>query len=518
MWVAHFVRRNHQLHPDRLAMADGRRQLTWRQLDERTDAMACGLLDRGLTKGSLVAVSSRNRVEVLEIYIAAAKAGVIVCPLNHTFPAPEVEYRTAQTSPAGTIAEQAILDRLGPAFGDGWHLALDSSAFEELAHTTPRPLPLPRQDDVFAILHTAATTGRPKGVVVTHRSVSACYTAMAAEVGFRADDVMLNPCPLFHGSMVIGLALLAAGGALILQEEFSPQRFLTDLEKHRATQAFVVPSMVRFAMRAKKFADTDLSSLRQLMFGGAPMTEELLREGLGRFQCDFSSVYGITECGGPIATVRFPQRLAESAPGSPDAQLLHSAGRMLPGCHIEVQDDDGRRVPAGTMGEVCVRGDGMMLRYWQDPQATATTVQDGWLRTGDLGHADENGFLYLVDRRNDVILRGGQNVYPQEIERVLSAQPGVEDVAVVGVPSDDWGQVPVAFVVAGTVAPTATDLLTACAAQLASYKRPVTVHFVAEIPRSAAGKILRRVLREQPVPGLATVPPRGSGAPKAHQV
>ena len=515
MWMAHFVRRHAGQRPDALALADERLSLTWRELDERTDALAAALIDRGVGPGERLVVSSPNRVEVLELYIAAGKAGAIVCPVNHSFPAPEVEHVVSNSAPRGVIAEQGVLDRLGDAFGDSWKLALDSPAYQELLSTPRRALPLPHMDDLFAILHTSATTGRAKGVAVTHRSVSACYTALAAEAKFTADDVMLNPCPLFHGSMVIGLALLAAGGTLVLQREFAPQRFLAEAEQRGATRAFLVPSMVRFALRTKAFETTDLSTLVDVMFGGAPMPEELLRESLERFPCPFRGIYGITEGGGPIATVVFGGAEDHGADAAARELRLRSAGRMLPGCHIEVQDKEGGALPPGEIGEVCVRGDGVMRGYWRNPAATESALRDGWLRTGDLGYSDADGYLYLVDRINDVLIRGGQNVYPAEIERVLGAQRGVADAAVVGAPSEEWGEVPVAFVVAEGEEVSAASLVKACASELASYKRPVRIEFVSEIPRSAAGKILRRKLRERfadGMPGAAPVPPTERGA------
>ncbi|MFD9069059.1 class I adenylate-forming enzyme family protein [Streptomyces lasiicapitis] len=501
--MSHFVRRQAGRRPHALALADERRTVTWRQLDNRTDALASALLDQGAGPGDRIAVSSPNRIEVVEIYIAAGKAGAVVCPANHSLPAPEAEHIVANSGPVGVFAEQAVLDRLGPALGDTWRIALDTEPYEELTRTPVRSLPLPRQDDLFAILHTSATTGRAKGVAITHRSIAACYTALGTEARFTADDVMLNPCPLFHGSMVIGLALLAAGGTLVLQREFTPQRFLADVAHHRATRAFLVPSMVRFALRTKAFDDADLSTLTEVMFGGAPMPEELLREGLRRFPCPLRNVYGITEGGGPIATTVFDRTAADGRQPAGLERRLGSAGRMLPGCHIEVQNRLGDPLPPNEIGEICVRGDGVMSGYWHNAEATNATIRNGWLRTGDLGYTDPDDHLYLVDRANDTLIRGGQNVYPAEIERVLAAQPGVHDVAVVGEPSVEWGEVPVAFVAAGNRPPAPVALLKACATELVSYKRPVRIEFVPEIPRSAAGKILRRVLRERLAAGTA---------------
>jgi len=496
MWMTQFVRRQRQVRPDAVALADENRELTWGLLDARTDALAAGLLDLGACPGDRVVVCSRNRAEVIELYIAAGKAGVIVCPVNPTFPAPEVEHIVRNADPVGVIAEEAVIDRLDPALGAGWRVRLGGAQYEALYETPPRALPPARLDDVFALVHTSATTGLAKGVALTHRAIAAGYTATAADFGFGPGQVMLYPCPLFHGSMVVPLALLAAGGTVVVQNEFTPQRFLANLRRFRPTTAFLVPSMIRFAMMAKAFDAADLSSLREIIFGGAPMPRELLREALRRFGCPVRNSYGLSE-GGPIATALYTESDLDEAGGG--TTPLHSSGRMLPGCHIEVLDDAGAPVPAGEIGEVCVRGDGTMQGYWRDPAATAAAIRDGWLRTGDLGHMTEDGLIYLIDRRGDVVIRGGQNVYPAEIERVLAAQPGVRDVAVVGAPSAEWGQVPVAFVVAADAdaPPPIPALLAACAAELGSYKRPADVRLVEEIPRNAAGKILRKVLKQQ---------------------
>ncbi|MHC3470254.1 class I adenylate-forming enzyme family protein [Streptomyces sp. 7R007] len=484
MWLAHAVRRRRQLAPGAPALADETRTLTWRELDDRTDALAAGLLARGLLPGDRFAVASRNRLEVVELYIAAAKADVVVCPVNPTFPAPEIAHILANAGPSLMIADPSVVTRLDDTVP---RILLDSPEFTALYDTPKRPLPLPDLDEVFAVVHTSATSGRAKGVALTHRCIAAGYTATAAEFGFTADDVLLYPCPLFHGSMVVGLALLAAGGTLVVQGEFTPQRFLANVERFGATTTFLVPSMIRFVLRARAFATTDLSSLREVIFGGAPMPEPLLRETMQRFGVPVRNSYGLSE-GGPIATARY----------TPDGPTpLTSSGRMLPGCHIEILDEQGNPVPYGETGEVCVKGDGVMRGYWKDPEATAQAVRDGRLRTGDLGHMDADGHIHLVDRRGDVVIRGGQNVYPAEIERVLGTVSGVRDVAVVAAPSEEWGQVPVAFVVAEGEPPSVADLFAACTAQLASYKRPAAVHFVPEIPRNAAGKVLRRVLKER---------------------
>jgi acyl-CoA synthetase (AMP-forming)/AMP-acid ligase II len=513
MWIPHFVQRNAIIRPHQLALRDAARRLTWLELDERTDALATALAELGVKRGDRIVVLSGNRVEVVELCIAVTKAGAMFCPVNPGHAIPELEYIASNIRPVGVFGEQRVLVALGGRLA-GWTVEIGEQRYEAMAHGSRRKLALPAPGDAAVIFSTSATTGRPKAVVMAHRSIMACYLGMAAETGMSSLDVMLNPCPLFHGSMVIGLALLAAGGQLVIERDFTPQRFLTDVEAVRATRTFLTPSMLRFVLAAKAFSDTDLSSLREVMHGGGPIAEDVMLEAVARFPCRLRSVYGITEGGGPIAlgTSDEPPLVpgAPGSPGSPGVNTPLAAGRMMPGAQIAVLDEAGNPMPSGEVGEICVQGDGVMDRYWENDEATRSALMGGWLRTGDLGYLDAAGYVYLLDRKNDLIIRGGQNVYPAEIERVIRALPGVIDVAAVGVPSRDWGEVPVVFVVLAEDARLRTvDLIAACSAELASYKRPVAVHIAPEIPRNAAGKILRRVLREWLAAGPQRQLPRG---------
>jgi acyl-CoA synthetase (AMP-forming)/AMP-acid ligase II len=510
MWISHFVQRNAIIRPHAVALRDAERRLTWLELEARTDSLATALSARGVKRGDRILVLSGNRVEVVELCIAVTKAGAMFCPVNPGNAIPELEYIASNIRPVGIFGEQRILQALAGRL-PGWTVVIGEQRYQAMAHAEPRELALPALSDGAVIFSTSATTGRPKAVVMAQRSIMACYLGMAAETGMSSRDVMLNPCPLFHGSMVIGLAVLAAGGQLVIERDFTPQRFLADAEAVRATRAFLTPSMLRFVLAAKAFDATDLSSLQEVMHGGGPIAEDVLQEAVARFPCRLRSVYGITEGGGPIALGTSEEPPLVPASHAQDAPL--SAGRMMPGAHIAILCDAGNALSCGEVGEICVRGDGVMDGYWENDEATRSALTGGWLHTGDLGYLDAGGYVYLLDRKNDLIIRGGQNVYPAEIERVVRKLPGVQDVAAVGVPSRDWGEVPVVFVaLAQDAAHRPLDLIAACSAELASYKRPVAVHVVLEIPRNAAGKILRRVLREWLAAGTHLQPSCGAPA------
>lgn len=495
-WLPQLLERNRIRRGDRVAVIDGDRRLTYRELDERTGRLARGLRAGGVRRGDVVALLSANRLEVLEMYFALGKLGVTVVPLNPALPPAEVGRLSARCGARMVVGEAAPLARLEGA------VEVPRTAFEDeryaawLASDDGVPLPEVELGDLFAVLHTSATTGAAKGVMVDQRSLMAIALGYLEEARPPDDVVLLMCCPLFHGALVLPLVLMTAGATVAVMRAFTPQLCLAEIARLRATHVFLVPDMLRFVLQAKAFAGTDLSSLREVIYGAAPMPPELLAEAHERLVCGFRQVYGSTECGGPMGTLG-PEDHAF------DPRAPHPVGRMVWGMEATVRDADGRPLPTGEVGEICVRGDALMRGYWEDPEATRESMPDGWFRTGDLGRLDEGGFVHLEGRVKDVINRGGLKVHPAEVERVLLEHPGVGEAAVVGAPDRDWGEVPVAYVVAnGSPAPTPADLLRFTVGRLASYKRPTRVELIDELPRNPAGKILRRVLRERAAAGL----------------
>ncbi|MEY9931303.1 acyl-CoA synthetase (AMP-forming)/AMP-acid ligase II [Catenulispora sp. GP43] len=497
MWLTDVLDRNRLRHPDGIALRDRRREVTWAELHTEVGAFA-GELARAVPAGSRVVVLSGNRLEMIETYLACAAAGVIAVPANPALTAPELAGILEGVEPALAVADEAGRDRLARE-----HPGLKTMPIElvpqmaaaqgrsaQPADSPPRPGSLTAS---FAIMHTSATTGRPKGVVVDQRSVQLKALSWLAEVHCGPDTVFLDACPLFHGSVVNALAYLGAGATLCVLDEFTPQACLSALERWRVQHVLLVPSMVRLLLEARALATTDLSALDLVVHAAAPMPAELAERAAAALGAGLMAVYGITEGGGPSLALEPAER-----PGPAPVPGAACVGLPMLGVSARIARDDGSQAEAGEIGELWLGGDGLMLRYWRDPRATAEVVQDGWLRTRDLGCRDAAGLIWLVDRRNDLILRGGQNVYPAEIEAVLRDSPQVADAAVVPVPSAVWGQAPFAFVQPS--APGAFDeaaLLALCVARLASYKRPVRFVAVDSIARSPAGKILRGRLREQ---------------------
>ena len=492
MWLAEILTRNRQQRPGSAAVLDGERSLTWAELDTRSRALAGALAERGVGPGGHVGVLSGDRLEVLESYFAAAWLGAAFVPLNHALTAEELAEVIGRVRIRPVLGEPELLDRTGLPAAD--LIAFDDPAYAAaVAGRPPEELTGGDLDDPMAILLTSATTGRPKAVVQTHRAMMQMSLGWLAAVPTEPDMVLLNLNPLSHGSVQVTVTYMAAGATIVVLRSFTPQGALAEIERSRVTHVWLVPQMLRFLLRARALADTDASSLREILHGAAPISAALLREAGERLPCRFRNVYGMTEMGGPFATVSTGELVpdADSWPG----------GRGIPGLLVQIQDTGGAELPVREVGEVCVRGPGMMREYWTEPDATAEAIRNGWLRTGDLGWMDERGYVYLVDRAKDMLIRGGQNVYPAEIERCLLQRPEVADAAVVGVPDEDWGESPVAYVVLRDGVPagreTTAELTRDLRGRLASYKVPTELLFIAEIPRNGAGKALKRILRSQ---------------------
>ncbi|MEU0009077.1 AMP-binding protein [Streptomyces sp. NPDC006314] len=491
MWLTQLLERNRQCWPDRTALVDEQRRLTWSEFHDRTLELARGLADLGIERGDRVAVLSKDRVEVLESYFALARLGALFVPLNHSLTVPEVAGIVERVGAVAVLGESELLDRHPelPA-SVRIRMAFDKPVFEALGTmAADRVLPAVADTDPVAVLHTSATTGQAKGVTVDSASFRAIALGWLVMARPTDDIVMVNCCPLYHGSMVVSLTYMAAGATIVLMPGFTPQRALAAVEQHRATHLWMVPQMLRFMLRAKGAERADLSTLRELLYGAAPMPLDVYADAVRRLGCGFRQVYGMTEVGGPFVTLGPDEH---PAPG--DVTVRIPCGRVVPGMSARAADEAGGELPRGEIGEIVVRGPGVMQGYWNDPEATREITLDGWIRTGDLGFVDEAGRIHLVDRTKDVIIRAGQNVYPSEIERALMTHPAVRDAAVVGMPDEDYGEVPLAYVVAEPDT-RATDLLGHVAQQLAPYKRPRRVEFIEQVPRNPAGKIIKKSLR-----------------------
>jgi len=346
-------------------------------------------------------------------------------------------------------------------------------------------------------MYTSGTTGRPKGAMLTHWNLLV-FRALPSDAQppwnrWTEDDVSLVAMPIFHiGGTGFGLQTLCAGGTAIVTREFDAGQVLELIEHHGLSKFFVVTTALQMLLRNPRVRDIDYRRIRTILYGASPIPEELLREAMAVFGCGFVQQYGMTEATGTICALT-PEDHAAA-----DAQRMRSAGRPLEGVDIAVVDGQGRRLPPGEIGEIAIRSPTIMRGYWNQPEATAEVLDaEGWFRSGDAGYLDPEGYVYICDRMKDMIISGGENVYPAEVEAALYGHADVAEVAVIGVPSAKWGEEVKAVVVLRPGAtPDVPSLLEWTRRRIASYKVPKSIDFVASLPRNASGKLLRREIRE----------------------
>lgn len=492
MWLSEILDQHCRQRGDAPAVVEGERGLTWLELRSAAHSVAADLSERGIGHGDRVAVYSRNRLEVIVSYFALAHLGAPFVPVNHAMSPTEFADAAARMDIRHVMGERRPVDKLGLA--EDRTTVFDSEEFQQTLVAEQAPPPLAATlNDPLAVLLTSGTTGRPKGVLQTAGALRQMTLSWLAQA--RADDTvrLLNLNSLSHGSITATFHYVAAGATLHVMREFQPRAVLRQITEQGITHIWMVPQMLRFLMMAVGEDTTVPNVLREIMFGASPMSQELLRDARHAFGCGFRNIYGMTEAGGTFCTWLSDARTEETG-----SVPLESSGRSVPGIRVEIHDEDGRSLPVGEVGEVCVLAPGRMSHYVGDAAGTSRTIVDGWVRTGDLGLMDAHGYVHLKDRRKDVIKRGGQNVFPAEIEAAIAGFDGVEDAGVIGVPDDVWGEVPLAFVVVAEGSGFSADaLLTFLHGRLASYKLPKEARTVTRIPRNAAGKILRRVLAEQ---------------------
>ncbi len=500
-----FLTKRAFLSPDLEAYVegDGSFRLTYRELNESSNRIANALLDAGIEKGERVGLLLMNSREFMEAYFALAKIGAVVVPLNWRLVADELEFILKDSGTRRLIFGDEFVETVEELHGRGdktdivqWlHVPGDAAvaafaddycAFRDGA-SDAEPAVGAADDDMLYIMYTSGTTGLPKGVVHTHSTAIWGLMTIGATAEYVAHDRYLACLPMFHVGALTPLAVNVWRGATsIVMRSFDPVRAWQLIEEEKITTGLAVPAMLNFMVQVD-YSRFDYSTLRWIMTGAAPvpvaMTQQYHDMGIGLLQ-----VYGLTESCGPACLMD-----AENALRKPD-----STGRAFFHTEIRVVNDAGDDCAPGEAGEVWVNGKHIMREYWNRPDATAETiVEGGWLRTGDVATMDDEGFVAIQDRIKDMIISGGENVYPAEIEGVLAGHDGIVEAAVIGQESERWGESPLAIVVKSDAALTETDVLQYCQGKLARFKQPQQVVFVEEIPRNPSGKILKRVLREQ---------------------
>jgi fatty-acyl-CoA synthase len=470
---------------DRGAIFHGRQQVcTWGELHERALRLG-GSLRQSLPAGSRIAIASENRPEIVEIMFAIWAAECVVVPINFKLHVREMEQIVDDAGAALVFASPKIGAALGPATGIPVEIVTDDS-YQTRCTTTPLMPPVTDPASLAWLFYTSGTTGRSKGAMLSHRNLLAMTVAHLAD--FDAPDEnssLVHGAPMSHGSGLYIAPYVLRGARQVIPESgaFEPEEFLDLCDHHPGCSTFLAPTMVQ---RLVQTGRPRPRQLRTVVYGGGPMYVDSLKKALAAFGPIFTQLYGQGEAPMTITGLRCADHL------DADDAVLGSVGYARSGVDVAVQRADGSPADIGEIGEIVCRGDVVMAGYWNNPTATADTLHDGWLRTGDMGSFDARGYLTLRDRSKDVVISGGSNIYPREVEEILLEHPAVIEACVVGAPDADWGEVVVAFIV-GDVAPAELDahLLD----RIARFKRPKRYEFVDELPKNSYGKVLKRELR-----------------------
>ena len=513
MNTANFVSIPTSMFPEQEIIAFGARRLNYGDLLGRIRRLAGSLRARGLGRGSVIAALDTNSADYVTTYYAAATLGATFVPLNYRAKPPELEYmisaaKTQAIFVGGRYTDlleslRAKCDSLQTVIGygverSGW-LRFDDlvAGGEEVEDAEVE------ESDVSILMYTSGTTSLPKGVMLTHGDFTS-YVTNTAELADGSDrGTALVSVPFYH---IAGTAQMMttmwSGRRLVILPQFDAVEWLRTVEKERVTHAMVVPTMFKQLVDHSEFTQFDLSSLKNLSYGGAQMPLPVIRRGIERFPktVNFVNAYGQTETTSTLTILGPEDHRLEGTAEEIEKKLrrLTSIGKPLPDVEFNVVDDDGKPFPGGEVGEIVIRTPRVMKGYATESGAAMTALEGGWLRTRDMGWVDEDGYIYLAGRKDDMIIRGGENIAPAEVESVLQSHPGVDEVAVFGVPSEEWGQI-----VAATVVPKreanlgADELADFCKQRLASFKKPERIIFLAELPRNPLGKVLKKDLKQR---------------------
>lgn len=505
------VRRNARLFGSAEALVFGDVRLTWREVNARINRFAHELRRLGIGRGDRVALYGRNSHQWVEALFAVAKLGGVAVTVNHRLAPPEVEQIVAdsgaralvcgaqESDAARGVASRARDVRAIIVIGAG---AKDLENYEAMVARGDESEPVLERpiaaDDPLLLLYTSGTTGFPKGAIYTHASTLIGMFVHVHAIGSRRTHRVMLPSPLHSAAGIAGIFCAVYVGSFIALINFDVATALRTIECEQITFTNLVPTTIQLLLEDPASERTDLASLQTLLYGGAPMPEPLVRRAMQRLpHCGFRQTFATTETG-CAGTVLEPMehRLALSAPRY--VKLLRSCGRAQVNVEVAIVGAGWRELPPGEIGEIAVRTEANMVGYWNNPGATAAVLRDGWVRTGDMAYMDEDGYFYLVDRKNDMIVTGALNVYPSEVERVLHKHPAVADCAVFGLPDRKWGEaVAAAIVRRPNVEASAEELIAFCEGKIAGFKKPRRICFVEQIPRTPTGKILRRALRER---------------------
>jgi len=495
--------------PEKTASICGSSRLSFQELDERVNRLSTALAGLGVGRGDRVAILSLNCHRFLELYYGAPQLGAVVVPINFRLQPQEIKYivdhsgsRVIAVDPALAPLIEAVRPQLESV--ERFILMSDESregylSYDELVAGAAPDLEAPEvtDDELLGLFYTSGTTAEPKGVMLTHKNMLSNIAHSEGVYNYQPEDIYLHAAPMFHladGAAVFSHTSRGATQAFI--PRFDPKLVLETISRERVSLVLLVPTMLNFLLGHPELASYDLSSLRHVTYGASPIAPDLLRRAMKILNCQFGQGYGLTEASPLLTVLTHEDHLAAVEKSE---QRLASCGKPVKGVDVRVVKEDGSDAKPGEVGEIIARGPNIMLGYWKRPDDTENVLRDGWLHTGDLATVDEEGYIYLVDRKKDMIVTGGENVYSTEVEAVLYAHPAVKEAAVIPIPDPDWGEAVHACVALrdGKQA-TAEEITEFCRQRLANYKVPRSIEFIeGELPKGGTGKILKKQLRER---------------------
>lgn len=478
--------RSAHAYPNKIAVKDDKRSFTYKEFLIRANALAAFFHATGFKKGDRIGILMSNRLEHIELDIAVALTGLVKVPLNYRLHPKEHKYMIDDSQLSLLIGEKELLDTVDKAIP---FLYMDHDFEETISQFTGQSfVENVEEDDLFAIMYTSGTTGNPKGVMLSHRNIIAGALSLSQVCEVDYNDIIGHVAPLTHGANFLSHVAWLFGLTQVVYNKFEPEEFLDVLVEDNISVLFLVPTMVNLMIQHPKFDASKLATVKSINMAGSPIAASKLQEALDKAGNIFVETYGQVEA--PMCITMMPRNEIQ--------ERLDSCGRIGVFADVKIVDDEGKEVPYGEVGEIIAKGSLVMQGYWNNEKATSETLKDGWLHTGDLGKRDEFGYIYIVDRKKDVIISGGVNIYPREVEEVLNLHKGVKETCVIGIPDDKWGESIIAFVVPnGREEVTVDQLIALCKENLASFKKPKEVFIVEELPKSSYGKILKREMKTQ---------------------
>jgi fatty-acyl-CoA synthase len=499
MIVGNVIAKRAMITPDRVAVISGEKHSTYQQLNRRSARLANALLKLGVEHGDRVGLLMANNNEFLETYFATAKIGAVLVPVNTRLVGPEIDYIlndcTAKGFIFGKAFEQTVAKMSYPGsarfrISTGPTAVPDTLDYETLISEARESEPAVKihEDDLHIIMYTSGTTGRPKGAMLTHKNIYTGGLDMLIGLHYQHPDRLLVLVPLFHsGGITPVVGHVIKGVCTVLMESFEPVDALKLIEKHEISLLLGVTTIIRMLLQVPDLESHNLDTLKTAILPGSPLPYKIIREAYDRMGVLCQNLWGLTEMTGPGSHTTIEDVLEKP----------ECAGKPYFNVDLRIVDFMGKEVPTGEMGEIIARGPNMMQGYWNLPEETAETIKEGWLYTGDMGRIDEQGYLYVIDRRKDMIVSGGENVYPAEIEKVIREMASVSDVSVIGIADAKWGETPKAYIEmkAGTTL-TQKEIESFCRTKLAGYKVPRHVEFIDALPRNPTGKVLKKALRK----------------------